>query len=169
MSPGWEKREIAPLQDGPLYMDAALTPNRSLSRRAFGLLMLAVVGVNSVMAVLFWLQGAYFVAGFSALDVALLYGAFRLSYRDGREREQVQVGFGCLHVMHQSPRGRRTHYVVNPLWARVEAEESGVSIAAGGQALRIACFLSPDEREAFAAALTRALIQANRRPVAAGD
>lgn len=145
-------------------MDAELRPNRSLSRPAFFLLMLVVVAVNGGLAIVFLSQGLYPVAGFLGLDVALLYAAFRLNYRDGREREQVRIGFGVLHVMHQSPRGQRTHWVVNPLWAKVEAMPSGVSIAAGGQALRVARFLSPDEREAFAAALRKALSQARSRP-----
>ena len=166
MAPQWEKRDAAPELDGPLYMDAELTPNRSLSRPAFGLLMAVALVVNGVLATLFLLQGLYPVAGFLGLDVVLLYGAFRLNYRDGREREQVRVGFGWLHVMHQSPRGHRTHWVVNPFWAKVEAAEAGVSIAAGGRTLRLARFLSPKERDAFAAALGKALAQARKLPKA---
>lgn len=144
-------------------MDARLTPNRSLSARAFLFLMLAFSSVNAVMALIFVRQGAYPVAWFLLIDVVLLAYAFRLNYRAGRIFERVRVAFGFLHVARKPQRGRPQHWVTNPLWARVEPGEDAVRIAAGGREVAVASFLSPDERDAFADALKEALLRARVR------
>lgn len=162
MSPQWEVREGAPALDLPLYMDAELKPNCSLSRGGFSMLMGVMIAVNAALAYGFFLQGLFLVGGFLGLDMALLYLAFRANYRDGKAVERVCVAAHCLHVMQQSARGRRVHWVVNPIWARVETGDAGVLVIAGGRMLRLARFLSPDEREAFAIALRKALRRAHQ-------
>lgn len=141
-------------------MDAVLTPNRSLSAKAFTLLILTFVAINAAMAMFFFLQGAWPVLGFLALDVGLLYFAFRLNYRSGRAVEHVCVAPDRVHVVRR-PVGRRpTHWVVSPAWARVEEGDAAIRIAAGGRSLQVGAFLSPPEREAFAEALRRAIHRA---------
>lgn len=142
-------------------MDAELKPNRSLSQSGFGVLMGVMICINAALAYGFFLQGLFLVSGFLGLDMALLYLAFRVNYRDGNAIERVCVGTNCLHVMQQSARGQRVHWVVNPIWARVETGDAGVLLIAGGRMLRLARFLSPDEREAFAIALQKALRRAH--------
>lgn len=142
-------------------MDAELKPNRSLSQSGFGVLMGVMICINAALAYGFFLQGLFLVSGFLGLDMALLYLAFRVNYRDGNAIERVCVGTNCLHVMQQSARGQRVHWVVNPIWARVETGDAGVLVIAGGRMLKLARFLSPDEREAFAIALQKALRRAH--------
>jgi uncharacterized membrane protein len=161
MSPRWEQLEQAPPEaEAALLMDAVLTPNRSLSRRAFVRLIGGFALINAGIAAIFVAQGAYPVAGFLALDVALLGLAFWLNYREGRAHERVRVAADRLLVTRQPSRGRAAHFVVNPVWARVHAEPAAVRIVAGGRDVSVGAFLSPPERESFAKALEAAIRRA---------
>lgn len=146
---------------GPFYLDALLTPNRSLSRGGFLLFMLLFAAANILVAGVFWAEGAYPVAGFLGLDVLLLYAAFRASYRSGRRVERVRVAFDRVEVSRLAPK-RARHWVASPLWVRVEETEAAVRLRAGAERLAVGAFLSPEERESFAEALRGALARARR-------
>ncbi|MES1203456.1 MAG: DUF2244 domain-containing protein, partial [Pseudomonadota bacterium] len=90
MTPRWE-RIAAPVAQGPVLMDAVLAPNRSLSRQARRLLILAFAIANAVPAAFFLAQGAYPVSGFMGLDVLALIWALHVSERSGKARERVLV------------------------------------------------------------------------------
>jgi uncharacterized membrane protein len=165
MSPRWEHLDAPPPApaDGFL-MNARMTPNRSLSRRAFGWLFACFAIVNALVAAVFVAQGAYPVAGFLALDVALFAGAFAVNYRAGDVAELVQVSRASVHVAHLPRRGPAAHWVVNPIWLRVRPHPKAVDLAAGDRTVRVGAFLSPPERRTFAAALEEALRRARVSP-----
>ncbi len=163
MTPRWERTATPPSFEGEaLFMDAELRPHRSLSAKAFKYMLIAVIGVNAIVAAVFVAQGAFPVAGFLGLDVLALWWAFRVNYRAGRALERVQVAAGRVYCERREPNGASVHWVLNPLWARVAVDGRGVLIRAGAEQLRIATFLSPDERTEFAEALSRALWRAKR-------
>src|SRR6185437_8389171 len=80
-----------PPMTGALYMDAVITPNRSLPRVGFYWLMGGLVLFNLIMAAFFLAIGALPVPVFLGLDVAGVFIAFRLSYASGKLAERVQV------------------------------------------------------------------------------
>lgn len=163
MAPQWERTDQPPAMDGaPLFLDAVLRPHRSLSFAAFKLMLAVVILVNVVIAAVFISQGAYPVAGFLGLDVLALWIAFRINYRAARAEEHVRVAPAQLHLERRDPSGFSRHWVLNPIWAQVSQDNSGVAIRSGKQAMRVATFLSPDERRAFAIALREALFRAKR-------
>jgi uncharacterized membrane protein len=163
MTPRWERTAEAPeLEQGPLFMDAVLRPHRSLSAAAFKLMLTGVIIVNVVVAAAFWARGAYPVAGFLGLDVAALWLAFHLNYRAGRQEERVRLARDKLHVERRAPNGASRHWALNPIWAQVQDDGTGVAIRSGGGALRVGSFLPPGERRAFASALRTALFRAKR-------
>jgi uncharacterized membrane protein len=143
-------------------MDAELRPHRSLSAKAFKLMLIAVIVVNIVVASFFWVQGAFPVAGFLGLDVLALWLAFRWNYRAARLAEYVRVAPGKVHVAALDRHGVATHWVLNPVWARVARDGRGVLIRDGGGQMRLGAFLSPKECESFAIALDAALNRARR-------
>ena len=154
----------------PAIFSAVLTPNRSLSRFGFILLM-TVVGVMSfVTGMVFLLAGAWPVFGFCGLDVLLLYWAFRVNYRQGKAYEQVTVTPSELKVRQVSHRGRMREWTLNPLWVRLERvvhAEFGIErlfLISHGRRLAIAACLGPQEKESFALALSAALGEAKRGP-----
>jgi uncharacterized membrane protein len=169
MTPRWE-RIVAPQPEGaagrgPLLMDATLTPNRSLSRQAFFLVIGAFAFANAIMATFFLLHGAYPVSGFMGLDVLGLLWAFHVSYRSGRAVERVRVSPAAIEVSREAPDVEAAHWTASPMWARVQDHPRAVRIAAGATSLMVGSFLSPAERDEFAAALSAALARARvQRP-----
>ena len=141
-------------------MDALLTPHRSLSARAFLLVICTFSGMNVIVAIFWALQGAWPVLGFLVLDVALLTFAFRMNFRSGRIFERVRIDADTVSITRQPVRGAPSHWVVNPSWARVEDRPDAVRIAAGDRAVYVGSFLSPPERGDLAVALRAALARA---------
>ncbi|MBL8547244.1 MAG: DUF2244 domain-containing protein [Hyphomonadaceae bacterium] len=143
-------------------MDAVLRPHRSLSLKAFKFMLLAVIAVNAAVAIFFWVQGAFPVAGFLGLDVLALWLAFRLNYRTGQAAEYVRIAPGQVHVAAVDRNGVTIHWVLNPIWARVIRDGRGVLIREREGQMRLGAFLSPKECEGFAQALSLALSKAKR-------
>ncbi|MGQ0531606.1 MAG: DUF2244 domain-containing protein [Caulobacteraceae bacterium] len=162
MLPRWERSPEAPFLDGQLFMDAVLRPHRSLSLAAFKYMLIAVIIVNVVVALFFWVQGAFPVAGFLGLDVLALWLAFRWNYRAAQVAEYVRIASGKVHVAAVDRYGAATHWVLNPVWARVARDGRGVLIRDGEGQMRVGAFLSPKECESFAVALDAALHKARR-------
>jgi uncharacterized membrane protein len=163
MTPHWERAAGPPTEDGaPLFMDAVLTPHRSLSLNAFRLMLVVVICVNVAVAGAFVAHGAFPVAGFLGLDVLALWIAFRVNYRAAQIEERVQVGREHVHLSRRGPKGGASHWMVSTMWARAEDDGRGVLIRSGGGAQRVAAFLSPSERADFARALDAALWRAKK-------
>lgn len=145
----------------PLF-DAILTPNRSLPRAGFLVLMAAVVAISTGLGTWFVLNGAWPIFGFFGLDAALLYLAFRWNYRAGRLTETVRLTPDELIVRRVTARGQRREWRFNPYWVRVEIDEPAehgapLMLASHGERVEVGAFLSPEERLEFARALEAAL------------
>lgn len=149
-------------QSGPATQ-FVLHPHRSLSRRGFVILMSALGLVSFIAGVAFCLIGAWPVMGFFGLDVALIYWAFKVNYRDGWAYETVDVTPDVLTLTRVEPDGRKQTSEVNPYWARVSLTtdrpdgRTSLRIIAQGRELLLGQFLTDDERREFASALTSAL------------
>lgn len=163
MSPKWERIPAAPAPtDAKLFLDAVIKPHRSLSLGAFKIMLIVVIVFNVAVATVFWLRGAFPVAGFAGLDVLALAIAFRVNYNSAKAEERVRIDREHIHVERRKPNGAVDHWVVSPVWAKAVIDGLGVSIRTGGRALRVGSFLSPDERAALARQLDDALWHAKR-------
>lgn len=152
-------------QQTEALFSALLTPHRSLGPTGFMVLMIAVCVVSFGTGLMFYLMGAWPVLGFMGLDVALIYAAFKLNYRAAKLYETVDLTEDNLTVTRVQPSGKAQSWSFNPYWVRLNLQErigqsSELSIASHGSRLVIASFLSDPEREDFAKALGRALIEA---------
>jgi uncharacterized membrane protein len=149
---------------------AVLTPHRSLNRRGFLIVMLALGSVSFVAGLVFFIAGAWPVFGFFGLDVLLVYIAFRLNYRAARAYEEVTVTASQLTVRKVSAAGKVREWTLNPLWVRLEQhvhDHFGLErlwLVSHGRQLPIATFLGAEEKESFAQALAAALGEAKRGP-----
>lgn len=153
--------EPAPPPAAPLFR-AVLTPNRSLSKLGFCLVMAGVSAVSFAAGVAFMLRGAWPVFGFFGLDVLLIWGALELSYRSGRLTETVELSPERLVVRRVEPGGRTAEWEFQPYWLKVELDEperhdGELALASHGKRLVIGAFLAPEERASFAHALREAL------------
>ena len=157
----------------PTLFSAIITPHRSLSRRGFLLVMTLVGGLSFIGGMFFFLLGAWPVVGFLGLDVVLIYWAFRANYRAAAAFEEVTVTPSVLRLRRVSHRGEVAVWTLNPVWTKLDREkheEFGLLklyLISHGRRLAVAGFLSPKERESFAAALSAALGEARRGPTRA--
>jgi uncharacterized membrane protein len=148
-------------QSDQLYMDAVITPNRSLSRRGLAILMGVVVGYNLVVALFMLVIGAFPVPIFLGLDVLGVGLAFHISNRRASRAERVRVSAERIEVERHSVTVWRSPTAFTTVAlegagdprARVELRLSGRSITVGDR-------LSPRERAVFADALSRAIAAA---------
>ena len=160
-----------PLPAAGLHFDAVLHPHRSLGPTGFLVLMGILAALSFTAGIAFLSIGAWPVFGFFGLDVALVYAAFRLNYRNGRAFQTVQLSETELLVRDVDPRGRVRSWRLEPTWLRVELEvpagpRSTLALCSHGGTLVIGAFLTPEEKEDFARALRDALRQ--RRDVLPG-
>lgn len=148
---------------------AVLTPHRSLSPRGFVIVMTALGGISFVAGTIFYAIGAWPVMGFFGLDVLLVYIAFRLNYRSGRNCEIVELRGGELTVRRFTAARAEQSWTVNSYWARIKVVESAgyaheLRLVSHGRHLVLGDFLTLDEKRDFAAALGRVLEADRERP-----
>ncbi len=143
----------------PVYFDAQWQPSRSLPPRVFALLMTGLAIISFLAGYFFLRLGAWPVAGFFGLDLALFYLAFRLNYRSGRIHEWVRLDAQDLVVRRQTPKGEVFAWRFEPTWARIEDDAAirALSLRSHGRRLVLAKFLNEDERIEIARRLDAAL------------
>ena len=150
---------------GALYMDAVITPPRSLSQRGFIVLICFITLANLASAAVFLSMGATFVPIFLGLDLLAVTGAFLLSFRAALRIERVQVSARDITVIHQTPRWSKVVWESPTAFTRVdvardEERVTGVTLALSGRESPVAQALSPGERAEFARALQAAIREA---------
>jgi uncharacterized membrane protein len=139
------------------YMDAEITPARSLSRRGMFVVLGITIGLALIPAIYFTVLGAHLVLPFLGADVLGLWYAFHLMRKKVRA-ERVRVSYDAVEVLRDE----------TPVWSsptaftRVEEYETAVRLAVSGRRTSVATALSPDERHAFANALDDAIRKARR-------
>ena len=155
--------------DEPI-LQTRITPHRSLDARSFRLLFAIFAVCCVVSSVPFVILGAWPVAGFFGLDIALLYGAFQLSFRSARAYEDITVTPVELSVARVSAAGRRKEWRFSPGFVRLEREDfedfgvTRLDLVSRGRRLEVAAALGPQARADFARDLSGALAQARRGP-----
>ena len=154
--------------DGRLYMDAVITPHRSLSRKGFIILIAVLTAINCVTAGVFLALGAAPVPAFLGLDLIAVIAAFVASNRAADRKERVQVTAQEVRVMLETRAGCETLWTSPTAFTRVavlgEAEdETDLRLTVSGKEHAVAKALSRRERLEFAQALDRAIWRARRQ------
>jgi uncharacterized membrane protein len=152
----------SPICADPPFFERVLLPHRSLPSRNFHMLM-GLLGLISLAAgVGFVAAGAWPVIGFFGLDVALVYLAFRLSYRTARQSETIRLADDVFSVERVGVRGERRNWRFQPFWVKVILEErpdtsNRLLVASHGRSLVIGDFVPPATRRELATSLRDAL------------
>jgi uncharacterized membrane protein len=150
----------APL--GRLFFERVLSPHRSLPPRGFHVLMLALGLISLTAGIGFAAIGAWPVFGFFGLDVALVYLAFRLSYRSARQSETIRLAGDAFTVEQVGVRGERRAWRFQPFWLQVILEERAgdanrLLVASHGRSLVVGNLVTSPARRELAAAIREAL------------
>jgi uncharacterized membrane protein len=152
----------------PVLFEARLSPHRSLSSMGFAIVMGVLATVSFAVGVSFLMMGAWPVFGFFGLDVALVWLAFRVNYRDARAYEDIRVTPNLLSVRQVSAKGAARETDFNPRWVRLEKTEdelygvTRVALLSRGIFLIVGAFLPPLYRSELAKHLSAALAAAKR-------
>jgi len=152
----------------PLYMDAVITQNRSLSERGFIVLISIITLANCASAAVFIAMGAMFVPIFLGLDLLAVAVAFLVSFRAQRQVERVQVTAREVRVTVETPKWSRLVWESPTAFTRVAVDReeddraTELRLSLSGREVAVAVALSPGERAEFAQALERAIQQARR-------
>lgn len=151
-------------EEAPVFA-ARLFPYRSLGPKGFAAVMLVFGVAWFFTGIAFMSMGAWPIFAFMGLDFLILWIAFRLNYRSGRQFEEVAVWPHDLRIRQVSPAGRVREHSFNPFWTRFRVDrhdEIGITkmvLMGQGREVAIGAFLNPADRESFAAAFTAALGQ----------
>ncbi|UTP39688.1 DUF2244 domain-containing protein [Phenylobacterium sp. LH3H17] len=154
--------------DGLVYMDAVITPNRSLSQRGFIVLICIVTFFNCAAAAVFLAMGATLVPFFLGLDVLAVIAAFLASYAAARRVERVRVTSREVRVVRETPSHSEVVWESPTAFTRVALEldedevVQAVRLAVSGRHASVAMALSPPERADFARHLEWAIYEARR-------
>lgn len=151
----------------PLYMDAEIRPQRSLSERGFIVLIAVVTLANCASAAVFLAMGATFVPIFLGIDLAAVIVAFLVSFRAAKNVERVQVSARDVRVTRETPRDSVLLWESPTAFTRVATATQDervvdLRLALSGREMRVAAALSPGERAEFARALEKAIWEARR-------
>jgi len=149
----------------PVYFDAILRPNRSLSPEGFRLLMTSFGVILLLVGGWFFMIGAWPVVGFMGLEIAFVYWCFKQNYKAGRTYETVHLTDRQLTIDHRNHWGEHRHWQFQPYWINVDLadpvkHDSQIRVRSHGESATIGSFLAPEERADFVAALRDALNQA---------
>jgi uncharacterized membrane protein len=150
--------------------EARLVPHRSLTPRAFRVVMALFTVVSISAGLPFVLLGAWPVAGFVGLDIAILYLAFRANFKAARAYEDVIVTPLELLLAKVTANGARSEWRFHPAWVRLDREEheefglQRLALRSRGSSVEVAKFLGPDAKADFASGLASALSEARRGP-----
>ncbi|MCR5878110.1 DUF2244 domain-containing protein [Phenylobacterium sp. J367] len=152
----------------PLYMDAVITPNRSLSERGFIVLISVVTLANVASAAVFLAMGATLVPIFLGVDLLAVFVAFLISFQAVKTVERVQVTAREVRVVRETPKQAVVIWESPTAFTRVAVERDEedraleLKLALSGRELPVATALSPRERFEFARALEKAIWEARR-------
>jgi len=152
-------------QARPLFA-ARLTPNRSLGRRGYRVVIAIAALAATVPAITFWSLGAWPIVGFMGLDVALIAWAMWASLRDGRRYEQVTLWPDQLELKQVDGNGRETLVRFNPHFVKLVVDRdynertTGLHLRTRDRDVPLGAFLNNDEKSSFAKAFGTALKRA---------
>jgi uncharacterized membrane protein len=149
----------------PVILDETLRPSPPLSARTLAIIVAVVAAINLAFILYFISKGAWPVAPFMGLDVALLAWAFRESRIAARAYEHITLRASELRIEQHPAKGAVTEAAFNPYWVRVDlvpwTEYSNrLYLRSHGRSLQVGAFLPPQTREGFAQALKTALSRA---------
>ncbi len=145
-----------------IYFDATLTPNRSLSPRAFTVVMVIVVAMSFIAGLSFVSMGAFPVIGFFGLDALAIWFAFRWSFRSLKQETRVRITAEQIELSHERPGAAPRTASLPTAFTRVHLEyperrPSVLKLTYGGTAWVIGRFLTPAERKSLKEAMEQAI------------
>lgn len=140
-------------------------PHRSLPAAGFAWVIgLAAAGLALPILSMLGRAVLWGLLPFAGIAVGGLWMAIRASNRQGRMHEVVDLSRDRITVTRHDPGRPDRVWTANPHWVRLALHprpvEDYLTLTDGQRVIELGAFLSPDERRALHAELTRALAKA---------
>ena len=150
------------MESDELLFEAVVVPHRSLSGRGLGILIAAICGSSLLITTLFFLLGAWPVAGFSGAEITLAVILLRLNARGARRSELILLTPGLIRVIRTDEHGRRSERRLDAAWLNVVLQERlarvpALLLAARSDQEEVARDMGETEKRMLADALAAAL------------
>ena len=139
-----------------VHFSTLLRPHRSLSPVGFKWLIRAVLLANLLIGLPMYMLGAWPIAGFCGLDVALLWWLFDRNYFDARRSETLTLTDRELVVVRVAPDGEREEHRLEAYWLKLHLGERLVLSSRGNRVI-VGRFLAPAAKAKVADELKAAL------------
>ena len=140
-----------------VHFSTLLRPHRSLPPDGFKWLIRGVLLANLLVALPMYLLGAWPIAGFCGLDVALLWWLFDRNYFDAKRSETLTLTDRELVVVRIAPDGEREEHRLEAYWLKVDLGERRLVVSSRGNRVVVGRFLAPADRAKVADELQAAL------------
>lgn len=155
-------RSMSDTPSDKVFFATTVAPYRSLPPRSLTWIMLGLAAFGFCSGIGFVLAGAWPVTGFFGLDIALLYFAFRLSYRSARQHESLRLTQQALDIERVDVQGERQRWQLEPTWLRVTIDENRqgrgrLLLTSHGKTVGLGAFLNAEDRRRLADDLKAAL------------
>ncbi len=146
----------------PCFFEAVIVPHRSLSPRGLRVLVSAIIALSCGTTAMFWLLGAWPIAGFNGVEITAALLLLRHNVRSARASEVLLLSDRALRVVRNAADGTRTERMLSPAWLRVDLQERpgrvpGLFLASHGVRVEVAASLGEPEKLDLAQALKDAL------------
>ncbi len=151
------------MSDPPiLYMDDAIRPYRSMSKRGLLIILSVLLAFNLLITAFLFAIGAFPAPVFLGLDFIGVLVAFHVSNRRAKTGERVQVTHDEVRVIREHAKGDQTLWTSPTAFTRIEIDKddgrvSRVRVRLRERSLAVAAALGPKEQAAFAARLQAAI------------
>jgi uncharacterized membrane protein len=150
---------MSPAQ-APVF-EALIVPHRSLTRKGVLVVGAALLVLSALVAIRFWLLGAWPVVAFSLVEVPLIVLLLALNLRHARARELIMLDGEALTVIRTDPAGRRQQVSLPSAWLRVDLDAGRgvphVMLSSHGRGCEVGGFLHEAEKLSLFEALSDAL------------
>ena len=146
-----------------VHFSTLLRPHRSLPPDGFKWLIRGVLLANLLVALPMYLLGAWPIAGFCGLDVALLWWLFDRNYFDAKRSETLTLTDRELVVVRIAPDGEREEHRLAAYWLKVDLGERRLVVSSRGNRVVVGRFLAPAAKAKVADEL-KAAFAAMRSP-----
>ena len=140
-----------------IHFSTSLRPYRSLPPDGFKWLIRGVLLANLLVALPMYLLGAWPIAGFCGLDVALLWWLFDRNYFDAKRSETLTLTDRELVVVRIAPDGEREEHRLDAYWLKVDLGERRLVVSSRGNRVVVGRFLAPAAKAKVADELKAAL------------
>jgi uncharacterized membrane protein len=145
-----------------LYMDDAIRPYRSMSRRGLLIILSVFLVFNLLIATFLFAIGAFPAPFFLGLDFVGVLIAFYVSNQRAKRGERVQVTHDEVRVIKERPSGPQTLWTSPTAFTRLEIDkEDGrvrrVRVRLSSRSMAVGAALGPTALAEFAAKLQAAI------------